>query len=1008
MKIIIIRFKNINNLKGEHAIDFAKAPLSTAGIFAIVGPTGSGKSTLLDVITLALFNRIPRYSKVITKKEIHDLGSVMTHHTDESNASITYEIKGNQYTSTWSISKARTGNLKEHEMFIYDVSGQPLDLKKSEVPSHNEFIIGLKYDQFIKSIILSQGDFAKFLKADKNERAQLLENITGTSIYRQLGIMAYQKHKSKKEEIEREKEVIGVLQVMDDDDRQSLNAELIHTKKVKESLDKEVKAITDLKNVKEEFKIKLKKLHKEELGAEVIKQKITDYQPSIIKLDLHDKISPLRAELANYNNAQEISDRAEMNLKKDKASCDTAEIKLTKAMAAMSQLCSNKVTEENFITVMSHFEKEVNDIDRDLKNTNEKGREERLFINQKKASYFVHINDDQKPKEAIDLLNDRLNKLQLLIQKSNLTIHSDVSDTRVLLKQKQEKKSLLKDLNHNFEHIAESQKNLKRDQEKLEDIDVKLKQLNPLVKQKEENIVTLNLNLELLKKQKQDAQLIANLEEHRMSLVDDEPCPLCGSTDHPYIQHMDHKSTSKIDLKITTTKQKYEQKQEKLNTLKESVTLLNSQHEVTSETKAILSKQLQIDINSNNDYIKKYEGKEEITNKNIKTVFQSISDELIKLEEGVNALDEIKTNKELCAGYERLQKIGAAYQSLKEKRTKLYSGRDVSEECNALQDNFTSASNSIIEFKTAIVKETKNLEESQNQLLSLSSKLQPQIELLGFSSFSEVTQNILSEEKVNQIKSDKEQLQKHQTTNETIIKTLKHSLKELQSNDTAPDQSLAEVNTNLLQKEEEREDQTTKIGEIQNRISRDDVDKAKIKSKEKTLEKLNKELGIWTTMNHLIGSAKGDTFANFSQGLTLQNLLVNTNKRLQNLSDRYLLDRSTDGDTLMVIDLYQGNIQRAVSTLSGGETFIISLALALSLSDMASKNVALDCLFIDEGFGTLDHETLDVAMNTLEKLQSESQKMVGVISHVEALKERINVQIRLVKDAQGHSKIEVE
>ncbi|MEE9374162.1 MAG: AAA family ATPase [Saprospiraceae bacterium] len=1008
MKIINIRFKNINNLKGEHVIDFSNAPLSTAGIFAIVGPTGSGKSTLLDVITLALFNRIPRYSKVITKKGIHELGSVMTHYMDEANASITYEIKGNQYTSAWSIARARTGNLKEHEMFIYDVSGKPLDLKKSEIPAYNEGIIGLKYDQFIKSIILSQGEFAQFLKADKNERTELLENITGTSIYRELGIAAYQKHKSKKEEIDREREVMGEIQVMDDEERQTLVTNLNHIKKVKGSLDTEAKALTALKNIKEECKIKQKKLDENEVEAKEIKRKITEYKPFITKLTLHDKINPLRTELADYNNAKQMSDKAEVNIENDKASCNASEKKLVEVMASMSQLCNKEVSKDNFKAVMSNFEKEVNVIDRDLKNTSEKGREERNIINRKKASYPVLITDAQQPEEALILLNDRHDKLQLLINKSNLSDSSDVTQTRTLIKQKQEEKSILKDLNHNFEHIAEAQKNLKRDEEKLSEIEVSLKQINPQQIKKEEYIDILKQNLDLLKKQKDDAQLIATLEEHRMTLVDDEPCPLCGSKDHPYTIHLNTELTSEMDIKILETKQKYDHNHKELTDLKESIVLLKSQHKVTLETKTERDKQLQLDKTSNSIFLIKYRGKTTVTDRNVKILLQSISNELLCLEEGVSALDEIKINKELYAGYERLQNIGTTYISLKEKRIKLYSGRDVSEECNALEVKFTTVSNAIIEYKTAIDKEIKNREGAQKLLKSLSSKLQPQIELLGFSTFAEINQNILTEDKVDQFKSKKEDLQKLQIANETMEISLQSDFKGLRLKDTSPDKSLEEVTSKLLEKENDREYHTTKIGELQNRISRDDEDNSKIKSKEKDLEKLNEEMSIWTMMNHLIGSAKGDTFANFSQGLTLQNLLVYTNKRLQNLSDRYLIDRSLDGGTLMVIDLYQGNTQRAVSTLSGGETFLISLALALSLSDMASKNVALECLFIDEGFGTLDPETLDIAMNTLEKMQSESQKMVGVISHVDALKERINIQIRLEKNAQGHSKIIVE
>jgi len=180
-----------------------------------------------------------------------------------------------------------------------------------------------------------------------------------------------------------------------------------------------------------------------------------------------------------------------------------------------------------------------------------------------------------------------------------------------------------------------------------------------------------------------------------------------------------------------------------------------------------------------------------------------------------------------------------------------------------------------------------------------------------------------------------------------------------------------------------------------------------LKSKAGDIAKLKEKQEKWELLSKMIGDAKGNTFANFAQGLTLQNLLGYANRRLANLSDRYLLDRPFKDGELTVVDQYQGNTHRSVATLSGGESFLISLALALSLSDMASRNVRLESLFIDEGFGTLDQETLDIAMRTLEKLQSESQKTVGVISHVDTLKERINVQIQLEKNAQGYSSISI-
>jgi exonuclease SbcC len=226
--------------------------------------------------------------------------------------------------------------------------------------------------------------------------------------------------------------------------------------------------------------------------------------------------------------------------------------------------------------------------------------------------------------------------------------------------------------------------------------------------------------------------------------------------------------------------------------------------------------------------------------------------------------------------------------------------------------------------------------------------------------------------------------------------------------DVLPEIDLIEINQQLSEKSRRKDVLMKSIGEHIALIQKDDQERERIKIKQKELIKLQKKLDKWALLNRLIGEKTGNKFANFAQGLTLQNLLVFANKRLQKLSDRYLLDKPIKDGALTVIDQYQGNTQRSVATLSGGESFLISLALALSLSDMASKNVNLESLFIDEGFGTLDQESLDIAMDTLEKLQTESQKTVGVISHVEALKERIHVQIKLEKSAQGYGSLKIE
>ena len=161
----------------------------------------------------------------------------------------------------------------------------------------------------------------------------------------------------------------------------------------------------------------------------------------------------------------------------------------------------------------------------------------------------------------------------------------------------------------------------------------------------------------------------------------------------------------------------------------------------------------------------------------------------------------------------------------------------------------------------------------------------------------------------------------------------------------------------------------------------------------------------WDNLHLLIGSADGKKYRNFAQGLTFELLVGHANRQLQKMSDRYLLIRDKKEPLeLNVVDNYQAGEIRSTKNLSGGESFIVSLALALGLSQMASKNVRVDSLFLDEGFGTLDEEALDTALEALSSLQ-QSGKLIGVISHVSSLKERIGTQIIVSPQTGGRSHI---
>lgn len=214
------------------------------------------------------------------------------------------------------------------------------------------------------------------------------------------------------------------------------------------------------------------------------------------------------------------------------------------------------------------------------------------------------------------------------------------------------------------------------------------------------------------------------------------------------------------------------------------------------------------------------------------------------------------------------------------------------------------------------------------------------------------------------------------------------------------EQQLADSKTLLAEKVRQQ-------GEIQQQLSSHQRRRHEQQTLLQTMAASEKNYADWSYLNELIGSREGDKFRKFAQGLTLDNLIHLANRQLARLHDRYQLQRKTAAELeLEVVDTWQAEAVRDTRTLSGGESFLVSLALALALSDLVSYKTRIDSLFLDEGFGTLDAETLDIALDALDTLNA-SGKMIGVISHVDAMKERIPVQIKVKKiNGMGISRLE--
>lgn len=216
-----------------------------------------------------------------------------------------------------------------------------------------------------------------------------------------------------------------------------------------------------------------------------------------------------------------------------------------------------------------------------------------------------------------------------------------------------------------------------------------------------------------------------------------------------------------------------------------------------------------------------------------------------------------------------------------------------------------------------------------------------------------------------------------------------------------------ELETSFKETNEQYQQSLLRLGQIEEQYRQQQERKAQHARLLADIDQQRMEFNRWAQLNELIGQADGKKFRTFAQGLTLQKLVAIANEYLEKLSGRYFIHKREDADLeLEIIDSYQADNRRSMYTLSGGESFLISLALAMGLSDLAGKNAQIHSLFIDEGFGTLDARSLDVALSTLENLQSVG-KTIGVISHLKELKERIGVQIQVNKQSTGFSSLSV-
>ncbi len=552
---------------------------------------------------------------------------------------------------------------------------------------------------------------------------------------------------------------------------------------------------------------------------------------------------------------------------------------------------------------------------------------------------------------------------------------------------------------------------------------------------------------------------IASLKAERKKLEDNKPCPLCGSLEHPYamgnVPAMDETQKQLVvlddiiaraeQLEQTLNELAQEEKTAQQKLSKAEKQMLEAEHKLSASKdnlqkleqsrqqqedefkhlKTELLQQLQplgiaeadiVDFKalinqlqnrletwqqqqqSLNEFdqklagfstsIKSHESVITILNKTALAVKQTLNDETVRLEQLKTERKELFADKDVDAEENQLRKSVAeaeqAEKAAREQQTR------IEQDLNSLQTRIQS-------LELSIKRTAGDLNTRENQF-------QQQLPAQGFASETEFVQASLTVEQREELTKTAQELDNRKISINTRMTDYKQKL-QTEQNKKITQQSLDILLPEQQKLEQQISELRNELAALKHQLEQDQWDQEKIRQKQAAIDKQQKEYQRWEKLHTLIGSSDGKKYRNFAQGLTFELMVSHANLQLKKMSDRYLLVRDKNQPLeLNVIDNYQAGEIRSVRNLSGGESFIVSLSLALGLSKMASRKVRVDSLFLDEGFGSLDEEALENALEALSGLHQDG-KLIGIISHVSALKERISTQIQVTPLSGGKSVI---
>jgi len=1040
MKILKIKSRNINSLKGDNEIDFERF-LQDDALFSITGTTGAGKSTILDIIICALYGRTPRLNNPI---------DLMTQHTGECFCEVEFEIKSKRYRSSWSVRRAKDkseGKVQVAKMEICTLPDEKLiSMKSKEVPPYIEKLSGLDFDKFKQSMMLAQNGFDAFLKAKENERSLLLEKMTGTQIYATISREIYSTYKDFNEEIKLEERALGVIELLSKDvisEKKTLLKEKNRDKnralKRDSQLKKEHLWLKNLVKLKTNYIVSSQNFKRSKEKKEKNRELFSKLELAKKALNIESLYTKRVIVLKDIEKSEDIFKKIEVELKDFKVQLDNKSLEVNLSQKMFEDAKQEYLQKNKKVKVLRAI-----NIEKELKSKRlmalmlitSSQKSESKALNSKLEESTKSLRFLKKENESSSLKDDSYERKYLEMDKVTLEDNQKEYPFKSRLKHLDE----LIERSKHYNEILKSQK-------EIETVVNRAKQNRKTLKErvidKEQLSMVSKAHLKSLRENREQKLLIVKYENDRKILREGEACFLCGSKEHPYIEHQPQVDVDKTTLEI-------DQKEERLSTIKSKLKLLEKEHieviakieletlafekleekrlflkkslgqasvyELAEEKKRVeqrlneivhrrekkitlleektksevLHKQIAKKLHEEEILIKELD----VKNKSLKKALYENVTQQTELEDEVmflkkraivtlNILDIDKYEKGLNDKFKTVQ--DKAYQ-----QEKKYAELRIKEE--SLRERFILLGNALMENKT--------------QLLQLEKQFSAELKSNKFSSEKAFLEALVKKERRAELSKICDGIQKEYTQSQTLYRDAKQRLFSHQKENLST-ALLEDVSENLKALELILDSLKKEIGNTEKELEIDALNRAKHQKRIEALNKKKETFRVWIKLNEMVGSADGAKFAKFAQGITLDQLIYLANTHLEILSSRYELCRSNNERHLLeieVIDSFQGNVTRPVSTLSGGESFIVSLALALGLSSLASQRISIDSLFLDEGFGSLDDDSLEVALNALSRLQS-SGKMIGVISHVKSLKEQIPLQIKIVPNGDGTSRI---